>query len=167
MTDIGSPVAGVADKLRAKVRQLYAFLKEANQIQFRPIRRLNEQQYVIRIADMPKHPSAQLFRPVKVENSLEIPVTLIRVSRPKLTRCQSPPESCSDWIPPNWDDPHLTPEVAVSKNQIETAVDEDGNDIEVTKTILFTDDQLRVPRSTSKHSWRTAQTAQATAALWP
>ena len=86
MTDIGSPVVGIADKLRLKVRQLYGFLKEANQIQFRPVRRLNEQQYVIRIADMPKHPSAQLFRPVKVENSLEIPDTLIRVSRPKLTR---------------------------------------------------------------------------------
>lgn len=143
MTDIGSPVAGVADKLRVKVRQLYAFLKEANQIQFRPIRRLNEQQYIISIADMPKHPSAQLFRPVKVENSLEIPDTLIRVSRPKLTRCPSPPESCSDWILPSWDDPHLTPEVAESKNRIEIEADEDGNDNEVTKTILFTDDQLR------------------------
>ena len=144
MTDIGSPVAGVADKLRVKVRQLYAFLKEANQIQFRPVRCLNEQQYVIRIADMPKHPSAQLFRPVKVENSLEVPEILIRVSRPKLTRCPPPPESCSEWLLPNWDDPHHTPEVAVSKNLIGIEADEDGNDIEVTKTIFFTDDQLRV-----------------------
>ena len=126
MTDIGSPVAGIADKLRLKVRQLYGFLKEANQIQFRPVRRLNEQQYVIRIADMPKHPSAQLFRPVKVENSLEIPDTLIRVSRPKLTRCPSPPESCSDWLLPNWDDPHLSPEVAESKNRIEIEADADA-----------------------------------------
>ena len=31
LTDIGSPVAGVADKLRVKVRQLYAFLKGACQ----------------------------------------------------------------------------------------------------------------------------------------
>jgi len=101
MTDIESPIAGVAEKLHLKVRQLYGFLKEANQIQFRPIRRLNEQQYVIRITDMPKHPSAQLFRPVKVENSVDIPDTLIRVSRPKLTRCPSPPASCSDWLRPN------------------------------------------------------------------
>jgi very-short-patch-repair endonuclease len=143
MTDIESPIAGVVDKLRLKVRQLYGFLKEANQIQFRPVRRLNEQQYVIRIADMPKHPSAQLFRPVKVERSLEIPDTLIRVSRPKLTRCPSPPEPCSDWLLPNWDDPHLTPEVVESKNRIEIEIDEDGNDINVTKTIFFTDEQSR------------------------
>lgn len=144
MTDFVSPIDGVADKLRLKVRQLYAFLKEANQIQFRPVRRLNEQQYVIHIADMPKHPSAQLFRPVKVENTLEVPDTLIKVSRPKLTRCPAPPDSCLEWMLPNWDDPFLTPEVAESKNKIETEKDEDGNDIEVTKTILFSDDQLRV-----------------------
>lgn len=144
MTDIGSPIDGVADKLRLKVRQLYAFLKEANQIQFRPVRKLSDQQYVIRIADIPKHPSAQLFRPVKVENSLEVPDVLIRVSRPKLTRCPSPPESCSDWLLPNWDDPYLTPEVAESKNIQGTEFDEDGNEVEITKTILFTDDQLRV-----------------------
>ena len=149
MTDIGSPIDGVANKLRLKVRQLYAFLKEANQIQFRPVRRLNEQQYVIRIADMPKHPSSQLFRPVKVEESLEVPDTLIRVSRPKLTRCPAPPASCLEWILPNWDDPYLAPEVAERKNRVENEKDEDGNDIEVTKTILFTDDQLRVDEYSS------------------
>ncbi len=144
MTDIASPMDGVADKLRLKVRQLYAFLKEANQIQFRPVRKLSDQQYVIRIADMPKHPSAQLFRPVKVENSLEVPDVLIRVSRPKLTRCPSPPESCSGWLLPNWDDSYLTPEVAESKNIQGTEFDEDGKEVEITKTILFTDDQSRV-----------------------
>lgn len=143
MTDKSSSIGEAADALRAKVRQLYAFLKEANQIQFRPVRKLSDQQYVIRIADMPKHPSAQLFRPVKVENSLEVPDVLIRVSRPKLTRCPSPPESCTDWLLPNWDDPYLTPEVAESKNIQGTEFDEDGNEVEITKTILFTDDQLR------------------------
>ena len=60
------------DKLCSKVRQLYAFLKEVNQAQFRPIRRLTEQQRVIRIAEMRKHPSAQLFRSIEHENSSKI-----------------------------------------------------------------------------------------------
>jgi len=149
LTDSGNLIDGVADKLRLKVRQLYAFLKEANQIQFRPVRRLSEQQYVIRISDMPKHPSAQLFRPVKVQDSLEVPDTLVKVSRPKLTRCPSPPESCLEWMLPNWDDPYLTPEVAESKNRIEIETDEDGKDVEITKTILFADDQARVDDYTS------------------
>ncbi len=144
MTNIGGYKDEVADKLHQKVRQLYAFLKEANQIQFRPVRRLSEQPYVIRIADMPNHPSAQLFRPVKVENALELPDVLIRVSRPKLTRCPSPPNSSLDWLLPNWDDPHISPQVANSKNRQEVEKDQEGNDVEVTKTILFSDDQLRV-----------------------
>lgn len=144
MTDTVNPIDGMADKLRLKVRQLYAFLKEANQIQFRPVRRLSEQQYVIRIADMPKHPSAQIYRPVKVEDALEVPDVLVRVSRPKLTRCPNPSENFQDWLLPNWDDPYLTPEVAESKNKVEVELDEEGNEVEVTKTILFTDDQLRL-----------------------
>jgi very-short-patch-repair endonuclease len=131
------------DRLRGKVRQLYAFLKEANQIQFRPVRRLVDQQYVVRISEMPRHPSAQLFRPVRIENSLEVPDVLLRISRPKLTRCPSSPNSCSEWLLPNWDDPHLEAEVAESKNIVEIHENEEGQDVEVTVMILFTDDQLR------------------------
>jgi very-short-patch-repair endonuclease/superfamily I DNA/RNA helicase len=144
MTDVQSPVDGVADKLRLKVRQLYAFLKEANQIQFRPVRCLTEQQYSVRISDMPKHPSASLYRPVKLENSFEVPDVLIRVSRPKLTRCPAPPDSCVEWMLPGWDDPNIEPEVAESKNYQEVEIDEDGKEVEVTKTIAFTDEQTRV-----------------------
>ncbi len=154
MTDVASPLDEVSDKLRLKVRQLYAFLKEANQIQFRPVRRLVEQQYVIRIADMPKHPSAQLFRPIKVNDSLEVPDLLIRVSRPKLTKCPSPPESCLDWLLPSWDDPSLDPEVAESKNRIEVETDEDGNKVEVTKTIQFTDEEVRIAEYSNWLSFR-------------
>jgi hypothetical protein len=146
LTDIGTQIDGVADKLHLKVRQLYSFLKEANQLQIRPVRRLSEQQYVIRIADMPKHPSAQLFRPVKVENSLEVPDILIRVARPKLTRCPSPPDSSLEWLLPSWDDPFKTPEVAESKNRREIETDEEGKEVEVTKTILFTEDLVRVEK---------------------
>ena len=144
MSDIETPIDGIAEKLRMKVRQLYAFLKEANQIQFRPVRLLTDQQYVIRIADIPKHPSAQLFRPVNSENTSEIPDVLMRVSRPKLTKCPSPPVECLDWLLPNWDDPYGIPEIAESKNQIEVEADEEGVEVEVTKTILFTDVELRV-----------------------
>ena len=144
MNDSENPIDGVADKLRIKVRQLYSFLKEANQIQFRPVRRLTEQQYSIRMSDMPKHPSASLYRPVKLESSSDVPDVLIRVSRPKLTRCPAPPDSCAEWMLPGWDDPNIEPEVAESKNYREVEIDEDGKEVEVTKTIAFADEQTRV-----------------------
>jgi very-short-patch-repair endonuclease/superfamily I DNA/RNA helicase len=144
LTDILIPTGVATDNLRIKVRQLYAFLKEANQIQFRPVRRLIDQPYVVHISDMPRHPSAQLFRPVRTDDSVEVPDTLIRVARPKLTRCPTPPDTCIDWLLPNWDDPHINPEVADSKNTLEIQTNEDGEEVEGTVTILFTGDQLRV-----------------------
>lgn len=144
MTGLADPISGIADSFRLKVRQLYAFLKEANQIQFRPVRRLSEQPYFIRMLDMPKHPAVALYRPVKTETSDEVPDVLARVARPKLTKCPSPPESCKDWLLPNWDDPNQTPAIAESKNHQATEEDEDGKQVEVTKTIRFDDERIRV-----------------------
>lgn len=144
MTDLNVSADGMTDRLRLKVRQLYAFLKEVNQIQFRPVRKLSEQKYVIRLADMPKHPSAQILRPIKVNDTFEIAEVLIRISRPKLTKCPNPPLSCLEWLLPNWDDPLIAPQVADSKNQIDVYIDEDGNEVNTTKTIFFTDDEVRV-----------------------
>lgn len=144
MTNPLAPSESLSDTLRLKVRQLYAFLKEANQVQFRPIRRLSEQPYAIRILDMPKHPSAALYRPVKTETSSEVPDVLIRVARPKLTKCPSPTASFEDWLLPNWDDPHQTPSVAESRNYQATEVDEEGKEVDVTKTARFDDEKLRV-----------------------
>jgi superfamily I DNA and/or RNA helicase/very-short-patch-repair endonuclease len=144
LTDKLTPINQENGSLRIKVRQLYTFLKEANQIQYRPVRRLIDQTYVVRISEMPRHPSAQLFRPVLVESLLEVPDVLMRVARPKLTKCPSPPDSCLDWLLPNWDDPHKTPEVIESKNSLQILKNEEGSEVEVTLTILFEDDQLRV-----------------------
>ena len=138
-----SPIVEVADGLRAKVRQLYAFLKEANQIQFRPVRRLVDQPFTVRLSAMPRHPSAQLFRPVRVAESVEIPDLLMKVSRPKLTRCPSPPQSCLNWMLPNWDDPYAEPEVVESKNELALQENGNGEQTEVTVTVLFSDDELR------------------------
>ncbi len=129
-----------SDPLKNKVRQLYSFLKEANQLRFRPVRRLSEQEHVIRLSELPKHHSMQLFRPVRVEESLEVPDVLVRVSRPKLTRCPAPPLSIADWLLPNWDDPSEKPTYSESKNQTEiNEIDE-----EITVTIRFDDDEQRV-----------------------
>lgn len=105
------------DSTKNKVRQLYQFLKEANQLRYRPIRQLGEQVKVIRLADMPEHPSMQLYRPVRTSDTTqEIPEVLIRVRRPQLTPCPKPPTSLLQWLAPGFDDPAKTPEVVQSLN---------------------------------------------------
>jgi very-short-patch-repair endonuclease/superfamily I DNA/RNA helicase len=126
----------VSDVIKSKIRQLYQFLKEANQLRFRPVRILADQPKVVRLVDMPNHPAMQLFRPVRTENTQEVPDTLIRVKRPLLTKCPVPPVSVLAWLLPNWDDPGRTASVAESQN----ATDDEGHTI----TIQFDDDQRRV-----------------------
>jgi hypothetical protein len=106
----------VSDIVKSKIRQLYQFLKEANQLRFRPVRLLSEQPKVVRLADMPNHPSMQLFRPVRTEDAEDVPDTLIRVRRPQLTRCPEPPASLQGWLLPNWDDPTKQALYAASQN---------------------------------------------------
>lgn len=122
----------MSNVIKSKVRQLYHFLKEANQLRFRPVRVLGEQPKVVRLAEMPNHPSMQIFRPVRVENTQEVPDTLLRVKRPAITRCPVPPATITSWLLPNWDDPSKAAEYVDSQN----ATNDDGETI----TILFDDD---------------------------
>lgn len=126
----------MSDLVKKKVRQLFYFLKEANQLRFRPIRVLGEQPKVVRLAEMPDHPAMQIFRPVPVENMQEVPDTLLRIKRPAITRCPTPPATITPWLLPNWDDPSKMAAYAESQN----ATNADGETI----TILFDDDEQRV-----------------------
>lgn len=126
----------MSDIVKNKIRQLYQFLKEANQLRFRPVRVLSEQPKVVRLADMPSHPSMQLFRPVRMEEAQEVPDTLIRVRRPQLTRCPAPPPSLQGWLLPNWDDPTKQALYMASQN----TTDDDGETI----TTSFEDAPQRV-----------------------
>ena len=92
------PASSPENLLKVKVRQLYAFLKEANQLQFRPVRKLSDQQQVIKLSDIPQHPSVQIFKPIRVQESQEVPETLLKVTRPKITRCPAPPDSLIEWV---------------------------------------------------------------------
>ncbi len=121
---------------KRKIRQLYQFLKEANQLQFRPIRTFFEQPRIVRLSDIPNHPDIQIFRPVCNDDTLEILDTLIRVKRPKLTKCPTPPASIESWLMPNWGDPDKEVVVAKSLNT--------SNAEGESSTIFFKDDKLRV-----------------------
>ena len=157
MTSIESSADDEGNNLHTKVRQLYAFLKEANQLQFRPVRRLSDQPYAIRISDMPKHPSAQLYRPIKTGTTVEIPDVLLKISRPDLTPCPRPHAVFADWLLPRWDDPYLEAEVMPSMNRQEIKIDEEGGETEETKTIGFEDDGVRVAEyltwKTERQKW--------------
>lgn len=129
----------MTNETKQKIRQLYRFLKEANQLRFRPVRSISEQPKAIRLAEMPSHESVQFIRPVH-DSAHERSDILIRVKRPVLTRCPKPPETVEAWLLPGWDDPAKVAAVADSQNIV---VPSDGEGDEKTVTVRFEDDEMR------------------------
>lgn len=121
--------------IKDRIRQLYTFLREANQLRFRPVRQLSEHPRVVHIADMPHHESMHLYRPIKVQDAQEIPDIFLRVTRPTITPCPKPPEAIAPWLLPGWDDPVKPAAYAETRNE----VNESGETI----TVKFDSDDQR------------------------
>jgi len=138
------------DVIKGRVRQLYQFLKEANQIQIRPVRCLEDQPKVIRLTNLPDHPSVQLVRPIRVSVAQEVPDALLRVKRPDLTRCPEQPGSLVGWVQSGWDDPKNNAIRTESLNRI----DQHG----ATVTEQFADVRTRV---TDFQEWKKRRDAWA------
>jgi very-short-patch-repair endonuclease len=121
---------------KQRIRDLYRFLREANQLRFRPVRRLNDQPRSLDLFSLPKHPSVQINRPIPSGDGAEVPDQLIGVRRPVITRCPSPPPKVCEWLVAGWDNPSKSVEYAESRN----AIDENGEPV----TELFDDNPERV-----------------------
>lgn len=123
------------DDVRHKVRQLYLFLKEANQLRFPPVRTLSQHPRVLRLADAPDHECVQITRPVRGEVPDGTDNCLLRVRRPSSVTCPPPPASVSQWLLPDWADPAQAAYFAQHRNAAGT----DGAAL----TIRFEDDAQR------------------------
>ena len=104
------------EHIRHKVRQLYLFLKEANQLRFPPVRHLSQHPRAIRLADAPDHPCVQINRPGFNDGVQVADDCLLRIARPVSTPCPPPPFNVSNWLLPDWDDPTKAAYFAATRN---------------------------------------------------
>ncbi|MET0498714.1 MAG: AAA domain-containing protein [Steroidobacteraceae bacterium] len=143
------------EDIRHKVRQLYLFLKEANQLRFPPVRNLSQHPRTIRLADAPGHPCVQINRPRRGEGAQATDDCLLRVGRPVLASCPPPPFNVSNWLLPDWDDPTKAAYFAESRN----VAGAEGAAL----TIRFDDDAQRVEDfdtwSTQRDEWAVTELA--------
>lgn len=131
----------MSDQTKPRIRQLYSFLREANLIRFRPVRSFTDHPKAIRLSELPQHESIQVRRPIHDDTGPATDEALLRITRPRETRCPSPPESVRPWLLTGWDDPTRPAEVAESLNITEPA--RAGESDEQTITIRFEDDAQR------------------------
>ncbi|MEI6846804.1 MAG: AAA domain-containing protein [Chlorobiaceae bacterium] len=135
---------------KKRIRALYQFLREANQLRFRPVRRVEDQPRYVSINTFPEHPDVQLYRPVMNEGGSDVPDTLISVRRPVLTKCPAPPAILAEWLISGWDNPSINESFVEGINR----TDEEGE----TFTEAFTDEPERVNAS---FEWRIQRKAWA------
>lgn len=104
------------EHIRHKLRQLYSFLKEANQLRFPPVRHVGQHPRAIRLAEAPDHPCVQINRPGANNDGQVEDDCLLRIARPASTPCPTPPFNVSNWLLPDWDDPTKAAYFSATRN---------------------------------------------------
>lgn len=104
---------------KQRIHDLYRFLREANQLRFRPVRRLQDQPRSVDLLSLPPHPSIQITRPVPSEGGSEVPDQLVSIRRPPITRCPVPPQEIAEWLVAGWDNPSKDAVFVESRNSVD------------------------------------------------
>jgi very-short-patch-repair endonuclease len=100
-----------------RLLKVFEFLKAYLELRYPPIRDIEQQLKLLWLNDLPQHPSVELFRSgTNSEDESENADVVLRVTRPKLTSCPSPPAAIADWVKPGWDNVDSGVELHVSRN---------------------------------------------------
>ncbi|HYT59110.1 MAG TPA: AAA domain-containing protein [Haliangiales bacterium] len=87
---------------RARLVKLFEFLKAYTDLRYPPVRDINKQPGVLWLADLPSHPSIELFPAGQADAESEESDVVLRLTRPVITPCPAPPAVLSEWLKPGW-----------------------------------------------------------------
>jgi very-short-patch-repair endonuclease/DNA polymerase III delta prime subunit len=113
---------------RKRVEQVFRYLEALNQHRNPARRRIDEQLWHTWLCDLPDHPSIRIgtFAASSWDESEGAQTTseprddfILRVRRPKLTKCPPPPSSLLEWLERGWEEPSARVRVRQSQNDME------------------------------------------------
>lgn len=91
--------------MRERLTKLFEFLKAYTDLRFPPVRDIAHQPRSLWLKDLPAHPTVELFRDTnKSEDETEENDIVLRLTRPVMTQCPTPPAALAEWIKPGWRD---------------------------------------------------------------
>jgi hypothetical protein len=106
--------------VRERLTKLFEFLRAYVDLRFPPVRDIRQQPRFVWLKDLPIHPSVELFRDAgKPIDDAENNDIILRLTRPTVTRCPSPPHELADWLNPDWQELSGKAEVRRSRNVVE------------------------------------------------
>ena len=145
-------------KATTRLKQVFKFLKELNELRNPVPRDLAGYREVLRLDAWPSHPCIVVQRGDRPEiNEAEADADgelepLIQVRRVNLTPCPKPPDDLDGWLKPGWQVIDAEPMVLESRNFL--------NEAQEATTVMFDDDSARV---TALATWAAQRTKWATA----
>ncbi|MGA2000411.1 MAG: AAA domain-containing protein [Terriglobales bacterium] len=102
---------------RERLRKVFEFLKAYVEMRYPPVRDIEQQLKVLWLNDLPQHPSVELLRGgTDSEDESENADIVLRITRPNLTACPSPPAAIVDWLKPGWENVDSSVEFSASRN---------------------------------------------------
>lgn len=102
---------------RDRLLKVFEFLKAYLDLRYPPVRDIRQQMRVIWLKDLSQHASVEVFRPASnAEEESEDSDIILRITRPSLANCPTPPAAIADWLKPGWQDIDANVEFQPSRN---------------------------------------------------
>lgn len=105
-----------APEKRQRLAKLFEFLKAYTDMRFPAVRDIAKQPKHLWLRDLPSHPSIQLFQQLERSEAADDSDIVLRLSRPTITPCPTPPREITDWLKPGWREVGGRAEVRESRN---------------------------------------------------
>lgn len=107
--------------VRERLTKLFEFLKAYADLRYPPVRDIAQQPYSLWLKDLPSHASVELFRDTsKPNDEVEDNSVILRLTRPAITKCPSPPAALSEWLKSGWQEISGKAEAQPTRNVIGT-----------------------------------------------
>lgn len=105
---------------RERLKKLFEFLKSYTDLRYPPVRDIAQQPRFIWLNDLPAPVSVELFRDAgKSTEDEENNDIVLRLTRPSVTQCPSPPAELSEWLNTGWQELSGKGDVRPSRNVVE------------------------------------------------
>ena len=96
-----------------RLLKIFEFLKTYLDLRSPHVRDIGQQMRTLWLEDLPQHAAIEFFRPdgnpeAAAEEDIDI---ILRITRPGLTHCPTPPATIADWLKPGWQEIDASAEV--------------------------------------------------------
>ena len=105
---------------RDRLLKVFEFLKAYLDLRYPPVREIGQQLRSIWLNDLPQHSSIEIFHPNNItEDESEESGIVLKITRPNLTDCPTPPPAIADWLRSGWQNIDVSAEIQPSRNVME------------------------------------------------